>query len=396
MVPCGVVGCFSGDGMKRLSLLGFLGVVTALLAGCPIYPDDGGRPDPGPGGCSGSSQCDVNETCGSDNACHTGDCTIWGCASGECVVDPSSQTASCQPFSSTSSSSGGSSTGGAGGTGGTGGAGGTGGTGGTGGSGGGGTVVWCGNPDDCAIGETCAPDGTCKPGKCDVIGCIYGYACEAGECVPKNPAACGSDADCASLGTGYACVSGVCTAPADQCSDKTQCNAGDKCVAGKCTPACTTDADCGGGYACDTGLGVCTMPDKPCVKTNDCGGPTEVCVDGACVPRSDMGTCPPGEVWVENGCIPNQSASFVCNQDGVQDACAAGSICLHHACYISCAPPNDMACNNLASFKVCKSVTTSSGVHQVCGSNDNLGSECDPTAGLACAAGKICIDGFCK
>jgi len=188
----------------------------------------------------------------------------------------------------------------------------------------------------------------------------------------------------------------VCTAPADQCSDQTQCPSGDKCVEGKCTPSCTKDADCSGGYLCDTTLGICTLPGKPCTKTNDCGGPDTVCVDGVCVPRSDMGMCPPGEVWVENGCIPNQTASFVCIQDGAQDACAIGSICLHHACYISCAPPDDMACDNLSSFNVCKSVTTSSGMHKVCGSNGNLGSECDPTAGIACATGKICIDGFCK
>ncbi|WP_170229273.1 hypothetical protein [Polyangium fumosum] len=376
--------------MKRLSLLGFIGMMATLLAGCPIYDDDGEwneGPCPSgdcsnPNGCNDSNDCGVNETCGRDNECHTGDCTIWGCTSDfECVIE--GMQASCQP-------------GGTGGTGGTGGSGGTGGTGGVGGSGGsGGSVTWCGNPDDCPMGETCAPDGTCHPGTCDTVGCIYGYACEASQCVPQNPAACGTDADCSALGAGYACVSGVCTAPADQCTDQTQCPANNKCVDGKCTPACNDNADCDGGYTCDP-VGVCTVPAKPCTITNDCGSADEVCVDGACVPRSQMGMCPPGDVWVENGCIPNQTAAFYCNQDGVQDACAAGSICLHHACYISCAPPNDNACNNLPSFDVCKPVSTMSGDHQVCGSNDNLGNECDPTAGLACASGKICIDGFCK
>jgi hypothetical protein len=386
--------------MKRLTLLGLLGVMATLLAGCPIFPDgdecvDGDRgdrdedcsnpPNP-PGGCSNSLDCQFNETCGSDNECHSGDCTIWGCASGECVVDPDTQTASCGPTGGT---------GGAGGSGGAGGTGGTGGTGAAGGAGGGGTVIWCGNPADCPSGSTCGPDGTCKPGTCDTVGCIHGYACEAGQCIPTMPGACGEDADCAALGTGYACVSGVCTAPADQCSDQTQCPGNDKCVDGKCTPACSSDADCDGGFKCDVGLGVCTVPDKPCTVTNDCGGPDFVCVAGACVPRSDMGSCPPGDVWVENGCISNQTASFVCAQDGVQDACAVGSICLHHSCYISCASPNEGVCN-LPSLDVCKSVTTSSGNHQVCGSNNNLGSECDPTVGLACDPGKICIDGFCK
>jgi len=383
--------------MKRLSLLGFIGMMATFLAGCPIYDEDGeGTPGPcpsgdcsNPGGCRDTGDCGINETCGKDNQCHPGDCTVWGCSEGfTCVIDGIE--ASCQPGA-----------GGTGGTGGTGGAGGEGGAGagGTGGTGGvgGGPVTWCGNPDDCAMGETCAPDGTCQPGTCDVVGCIFGYACEASQCVPVDPSDCGADADCGALGPGYLCVSGECTAPADQCSDQTQCPANNKCVDGKCTPACDDNADCDNGYACDTTLGICTVIVEPCAITNDCGSADQVCVDGACVPRSENGMCPPGEAWVENGCIPDQAAQFYCQQDGVQDACAMGSICLHHNCYISCAPPNDNACNALpGSFDVCKPVSTMSGDHQVCGSNDNLGSECDPTAGLACASGKICIDGFCK
>jgi len=45
---------------------------------------------------------------------------------------------------------------------------------------------------------------------------------------------------------------------------------------------------------------------------------------------------------------------------------------------------------------VCKSVTTASGAYAVCGSDTNLGSECDPTQGKSCTAPRICIDGFCK
>jgi hypothetical protein len=154
------------------------------------------------------------------------------------------------------------------------------------------------------------------------------------------------------------------------------------------------DAECTDGFSCDTNLGICKVPVLTCGITNDCGGPDKVCVAGTCVPRSQAGMCSAGDVWVENGCIPSQSATFVCNQDGAQDACAMGSVCLHHNCYISCAPPNDNAC--FGSFPLCKTVTTTSGDHQVCGSTDNLGGDCDPTAGLACSPGKICIDGYCK
>ena len=61
-----------------------------------------------------------------------------------------------------------------------------------------------------------------------------------------------------------------------------------------------------------------------------------------------------------------------------------GSICLHHNCYLSCEPPNAGVCSGLPSFNICKTVTTVSGPHQVCGSDTNLGSECDPTVKGSC------------
>jgi hypothetical protein len=415
--------------MKRLSLLGFVGLLASVLAGCPIY-GQGDSTTSGcegancgssssssgtPGTCTSPSDCGQNQTCGSEGQCHPGDCSLWGCVSGFICRQNPDQTVSCQPDGSGTGGSGtggagtgGSSTGGSGtggsGTGGSGtGGAGTGGAG-TGGSGTGGgpAVVYCGNPKDCSAGQTCAPDGTCKAGNCTVNGCIFGFTCSAdGTCASANPAACGTNADCASAGQGYACVSGICTAPSDQCFDQTQCAAGAKCAAGKCTPACASNADCpaDSGYECNVGLGLCTKPALPCSITNDCGGvATLVCVDGACVPRSSGPTCDPGDVWVQNGCIPSQSATFVCGTDGAQDVCAMGSICLHHSCYISCDPAqNPNACTNLASFNQCKGVTTSSGPHNVCGSNQNLGTDCDPTdPAKACQAGKVCIDGFCK
>jgi hypothetical protein len=365
--------------MKRLFLLGFAGMLATLLGGCPIY-DNHGQPDgcvgdcnpnpnpPPDASCAAPGDCGLNETCGSDNTCHSGDCTIWGCTGElECVVQED-LTAKCE-------TGGGPNPG----------------------------VVYCGNPGDCSSDQTCSPDGTCKTGTCDQdlgggqqLGCIFGYACTddgtTRSCLPENPAACGEDGDCVTMGD--LCVSGVCTAPADHCFDQTQCISGNRCVEGKCTPACAADADCPSSYRCATNLGICITPAMPCTITNDCGGPESVCVEGACVPRSINGVCPADTVWVENGCIPNQSPTFVCTTDGQQAECFTGSICLHHSCYIACDPPNGNACAGLPSFNQCKSVTTVSGSHEVCGSADNLGGECDGT--LACDAGKICIDGYCK
>jgi hypothetical protein len=81
--------------MKRLSLLGFVGLLATLIAGCPIYNDqntssrcevDCGTTGTSPGSCLGPSDCAANETCGSDSQCHPGDCASWGCNPGfECV-----------------------------------------------------------------------------------------------------------------------------------------------------------------------------------------------------------------------------------------------------------------------------------------------------------------------
>jgi hypothetical protein len=127
-----------------------------------------------------------------------------------------------------------------------------------------------------------------------------------------------------------------------------------------------------------------------------------VCVGGTCVPRAPANStaCPnPGDVWTENGCIPNQAATFICQQDGVQDVCNAKSICLHHDCWISCDVPNQNACNgNPTSMSVCKPVTSEGNTYNVCGSPTNLGNQCGQGAGNATCSNPsdVCIDGFCK
>jgi hypothetical protein len=102
---------------------------------------------------------------------------------------------------------------------------------------------------------------------------------------------------------------------------------------------------------------------------------------------------------VDGGCIPDQTPVFTCATDGAEGlpGCQPGSICLRHSCYIACDPDAGAdACKSADTFNVCKSVTTSSGAHSVCGSNNNLGSDCDPTQGKNCADPLVCIDGFCR
>ncbi|MEO7092088.1 MAG: hypothetical protein ABI175_02480, partial [Polyangiales bacterium] len=114
------------------------------------------------------------------------------------------------------------------------------------------------------------------------------------------------------------------------------------------------------------------------------------------------GSCKAGLVCVGGGCVPDDRPTFFCDKDGtkdgVKDLCAAGSLCLHHNCYVACAGAGDTSCAKFDKFPVCKSVTTSSGAHDVCGSATSLGGECDltTTPPKTCSTGKLCLDGFCK
>jgi hypothetical protein len=128
------------------------------------------------------------------------------------------------------------------------------------------------------------------------------------------------------------------------------------------------------------------------------------CVQQHCVdPCGDGGTCSNGLVCVDGGCIPNQKPQFTCNTDGqpgdgLAGDCATGSICLHHSCYIACNPEaGASACQTADQFNICKQVTTSTGTYSVCGSNSNLGNQCDPTQGINCpSSSSVCIDGYCR
>ena len=128
---------------------------------------------------------------------------------------------------------------------------------------------------------------------------------------------------------------------------------------------------------------------------------------GSDADSGDAAACSSGLVCVDGGCTPKETPLFVCSVEGqlgtssgdggTTDSCAAGSVCIHHNCYIACnADAGDDDCKTSDSFNVCKSIASGANTFSVCGSSTNLGSECDPTAGKACASPKVCIDGFCK
>ena len=349
--------------MKRAVCLVLLGLGVAVLGGCPIYPDDrdhrvcvGGDcydcPDPYYSGacvswvCNSELDCPSGYACTSDKRCKLTDGEPPGPGGGEACVKPS----------------------------------------------------------DCAPGSTCGADNKCHAGDCSTSGCPSSYVCKLSNgvpaCVPVGNgggvSSCKSDADCPSP-AGSKCLSGSCVAPENQCADASQCPAGSQCVAGACTPSCDANKPCPTGYGCDTAKGVCTENPTACTSSTQCTGGKQ-CVEEHCVdPCGPGGTCAAGLVCIDGGCTPDEKPVFTCNTEGVQDNCQAGSICLRHSCYIACdADGGADACKNADKFNVCKSVTTSTGTYSVCGSDANLGTECDPTQGKSCASPLVCIDGFCK
>lgn len=247
---------------------------------------------------------------------------------------------------------------------------------------------------------------------------------DAGVDAPTLPPfkGCTNDNACVTdSGAGARCLDGKCVAEANECSDSTQCpsvgGAQEQCVSGVCTPSCTvgSSAGCPTGYSCvqNGAESVCTGNPTPCGAADGgaaCAKGT-TCVDEHCVPDctaasagSDAGPSCSGSglVCVDNGCIPEQAPTFVCaGADGTESTCASGSTCLHHNCYISCSLADAGAsdagntCRTAGNFNTCKPVTTSTGTFDVCGSSTNLGSECDPTRGIACSDSRICIDGTC-
>ena len=356
--------------MKHVLSFALLGLGVAALAGCPIYSDD----DHGGGShqvCVGSQCYDCPNNYLSD------DCTPISCyADSDCpsgYTCSSSQTCVGGPTTTTPTS--------------------------------------CASPSDCPSGQVCGSDNQCHSGDCSTAGCVSGYVCkleggtptcealgDAGGDAGGTKSTCQADADCNGDGgtAGAKCLSGTCVNPADQCADATQCPAGDQCVAGACTPSCSGSVACPTGYTCDTSKGVCTEPTTTCTDSSTCTGGT-VCVQDACVtPCGAGGTCAAGLVCVDGGCTPDEKPIFTCATDGAQDACQAGSICLRHSCYISCDITVPDSCKSADNFNVCKTVTTSSGDHSVCGSTTNLGTDCDPTQNKACTGSLVCIDGFCK
>jgi hypothetical protein len=348
--------------MKRLLLGMLVGGGAALLAGCPIYPDNGPY-----------NQCETAYDCADGYACTSaGQCVPAGGYYASEDASASGQCGYC-PVGTECTLSGG--------------------------------VLQCLAPGSV---ETDA-----SVGSEDAALALDGAAMEASLLADGSPdggvsadsgsggRVCNSDAQCAGT-VGGKCIDGLCATQSQLCSDGTQCIvSGESCVDGICLPPCGgASPACPAGYACDFNRGVCSVNPSACASTSACQGGA-VCVETRCVapcaPADAGSQCAASQVCVNGGCIPDQQARFACQNDGNQgslaSSCSPDAVCLHGDCYAACEAEGGGCASPGES---CKSVTIAKGTFAVCGADANLGSDCDPAVGRYCSAPKACIDGYCR
>jgi hypothetical protein len=372
--------------MKR-ALLGMtiLGVAS-VLAGCPIYSSSSDYrvctstgcydcPDPSYSGMCIPWSCGTDSDCGSGYSCSggycvtaasggggapTGDCSQSGCPSGF-VCKLSGGTAQCASLASDD----------------------------------GGTPV----EDATAADAPLAPDAIAPTdaSATDVSPLPDAIVSSS----DASSSACNAGGDCA---VGSKCIDGQCAAASLLCSDATQCVvSGESCVDGVCVPHCSGGSaavPCPTGYLCNLTLGVCNLNPAFCAGSGSStcqGGAT--CVESHCVAPCTVteagAICPTGQVCVNGGCIPDESAKFTCKNDGqsgqLANACDTSSVCLHHDCYAACGADGGGCATGS-----CKNVTVSAGTYAVCGTATTLGSDCDLAVGARCSGTGVCVDGYCR
>ncbi len=149
---------------------------------------------------------------------------------------------------------------------------------------------------------------------------------------------CTTDADC---GEGKVCKSGVCETSSDpECMSDADCEDGKACVEGVCKPSseekpCAADEDCEDGNVCAEGVCKPSSEEKPCAADEDCED-GKACVEGVCKPSSEEKTCAAdedcedGNVCVEGVCKPS-SEEKTCAAD---EDCEDGKVCSEGSCII--------------------------------------------------------------
>ncbi|MDP3277992.1 MAG: hypothetical protein Q8Q09_22595 [Deltaproteobacteria bacterium] len=172
------------------------------------------------------------------------------------------------------------------------------------------------------------------------------------------------------------------TAHCGRCNSR--CSAGTECVSGRCDLRCSV-----GTVRCGT---ECIDPannprfcnaDATCTTFTACTA-GQVCASGRCIAN-----CQPGAIVCNGQCVDPQSSPAFCGARtdcmaaNAGAVCTMGQVCSMGACTLSCSG-SSIACSGSCidpntNRMFCGATTTCTG----------------PTAGVACAAGEVCLSGRC-
>lgn len=306
--------------------------LATLLAGCPIYFDDGGGHRPPVHRDGGTIRVDAGgpiPLCRSDRDCAAG--MICETAVGICVPGP----------------------------------------------------VTCLVDGDCPTGDACVA-GTCEPAPtCTTDNtCGVGEWCDGrGTCIDPPAGACRTVADCAA---GQVCVGGACQDVADTCQFNRECGAGTVCLDNACTPICNASTPCPSGTVC---IDSYCQAATECATSSDCAA-GEHCVGGQCFVDCHLGAgCPVGEFCADDGfCRADWREVPVCVLDS---DCMTGRVCREGVCRTPCT--DDASCQRRdAQVPLCRPV----GAELFCFAATEGAPEC--RVATDCAGLEHCIDGDCR
>ncbi|MBR4985800.1 MAG: amidohydrolase family protein [Proteobacteria bacterium] len=249
-------------------------------------------------------------------------------------------------------------------------------------------------PSEMCVPSRCLNDNACPNGFiCEASTCVYGSRepdCANGQCSQPG---CKSDAEC---GAGRQCVSGVCqTAPKDECLKDSDCASGFGCVSRKCVELvvgdeCAQDDDCGEDQYCVDGFCYDEDDVPDCLKDSDCGS-GEICYDEMCIDPKELyecakdSDCSAGEVCIEGFCESGQE-EVECIDDS---DCDEDEMCLAGTCVGNQEEPECIYDDDCLDGETCEDSTcVKQSVPAEC-AEDGSYPRCEDNAVVTCDQGRL-------
>lgn len=266
----------------------------------------------------------------------------------------------------------------------------------------------------CDVAETCTGSSTACPAN---VFRPNTFECRAASCangppaVATLPANCtGSSAACPSLQT-LNCPSNLCAGNfcSGGCTIDSQCQSGNYCDAGTCTPKQDDGKACTGGNQCTSGNcidGVCCNTACGNGSTTDCQSCNQAGREGSCRPLPSNTTCR-GSAGVCDVAEVCNGSSTACPADAFRSSstqCRAASCANGTATQAANCTGSSPACPGVTTNQCSPYLCSGTACGSNCSSDSNCitgyfcgGSTCQPkrSNGAACTAANQCTSGQC-